>query len=246
MSRRILVLAVTIGATNCAGAAAQSNIDVALVQENLRHYRTREATGILDAATRRAIRAYQYDWNIPQTGNITPELIAMLTRRHDRTKPQWYRVANQNCAVWNPGPAPRATATWSGQCNSGRTSGAGQLVWTFLRYNRSIRYVYDGQRRDGKAEGSGRMSWHDGSYYLGDWKNDARHGQGTMVWAGGERAGMRYVGSWRRDKPHGNGTLIWSNGNRELRQWIEGCSERDGQRQVIATTMKSCGFAPRR
>ena len=241
MTSIIFALAIAVSTLHYSNAAtAQSINTVRLVQKHLFHYRPRDATGIPDSSTRNAIQAYQSDWNIPQTGAISPELIAMLTRRHALTKPQWFRVKNQNCAIWNPGPEPRAVATWSGRCTSGRTSGVGQLVWTFYRYGRSIRYVYDGQRQDGKAAGHGQMSWHDGSYYVGGWANDKRHGQGTMVWADGELAGVRYTGGWRLDKPHGNGTLIQPNGDRELRQWAKGCSAQGGRKLAIGTTIKDC------
>lgn len=178
MTPIIFAIAIAVGTFQYIDAsAAQSNKDVMLVQEHLIHYRARDPTGIPDSSTRSAIQAYQFDWNIPQTSDITPELIAMLTRRHALTRPQWYRVKNQNCAIWNPGPEPRAVATWSGQCASGRTSGTGQLVWAFIRYGQSIRYVYDGQRQDGKAAGHGQMNWHDGSYYVGSWASDMAMGQ---------------------------------------------------------------------
>ena len=247
MTPIIFAIAIAVGTFQYIDAsAAQSNKDVMLVQEHLIHYRARDPTGIPDSSTRSAIQAYQFDWNIPQTSDITPELIAMLTRRHALTRPQWYRVKNQNCAIWNPGPEPRAVATWSGQCASGRTSGTGQLVWTFIRYGRSIRYVYDGQRQDGKAAGHGQMNWHDGSYYVGSWANGKRHGHGSMAWANGELAGVRYTGSWKHDRPHGKGILIQSNGAREMREWTKGCSSKDGHKQAIETTIKACAFGSRK
>ena len=52
----------------------------------------------------------------------------------------------------------------------------------------------------------------DGTKYVGEWKDDKSHGQGTETYAGGNQ----YVGEWKDGKYHGKGTLTDANG----RDWL--------------------------
>ena len=54
---------------------------------------------------------------------------------------------------------------------------------------------------EGKRHGKGKMTYLDGSFYKGEWKNDQRHGKGKMVYANGGS----YDGDWKDDKMHGEG-----------------------------------------
>ena len=86
-----------------APALAHSVADIKLVQEKLLAYGAGKVDGVMGAKTRAAILAYQKDWQIAETGEISDELIAMLKREHPRTKAQWFDVANRaGCKVWNP------------------------------------------------------------------------------------------------------------------------------------------------
>ena len=40
------------------------------------------------------------------------------------------------------------------------------------------------------------MTFANGNKYAGEWKNGARHGQGTFTWSNG----YKYVGEWKDDK----------------------------------------------
>ena len=40
------------------------------------------------------------------------------------------------------------------------------------------------------------MTFATGNKYAGEWKNGARHGQGTFTWSNG----YKYVGEWKDDK----------------------------------------------
>ena len=50
-----------------------------------------------------------------------------------------------------------------------------------------------------------------GEKYVGEWKDDKRHGQGTNTWASGEK----YVGEFKDGKRHGQGTNTLANGTKE-------------------------------
>ena len=39
--------------------------------------------------------------------------------------------------------------------------------------------TYDGEWKAGKREGQGTLTWNDGSYFVGKWKNDKRN-EGEM------------------------------------------------------------------
>ncbi|MBU05875.1 MAG: hypothetical protein CL877_08010 [Dehalococcoidales bacterium] len=47
-----------------------------------------------------------------------------------------------------------------------------------------------------------------GTKYVGEWKDDKSHGQGTETYANGNQ----YVGEWKNGKRHGQGTYTFANG----------------------------------
>jgi peptidoglycan hydrolase-like protein with peptidoglycan-binding domain len=61
---------------------AEARANVRRVQTGLAElaYGPGEITGELTEATRRAIRAFQHDRNMPETGEITPELLTELAK----------------------------------------------------------------------------------------------------------------------------------------------------------------------
>ena len=94
----------------------------------------------------------------------------------------------------------------------------------------------------------GRMSYGDGDTYIGFFKNNKRHGQGTYVYKngtkltgtfykglpsygtetyGGKWKGDRYTGNFKNWYRSGQGTFTWKNGNKYVGQWEEG--KRHGQ-----------------
>lgn len=57
---------------------------------------------------------------------------------------------------------------------------------------------------NGSKEGHGKLTYSDGAYYEGDFKNDRMEGQGTLFY-GPQRPA--YEGNWLADQFHGFGTL---------------------------------------
>ena len=55
----------------------------------------------------------------------------------------------------------------------------------------------------------------DGTKYVGDWKDDQSHGQGTETYTNGDR----YVGNWKEGKYHGFGVKTYADGRVEEGQW---------------------------
>ena len=66
--------------------------------------------------------------------------------------------------------------------------------------------------------------WPNGEYYVGDWKDNKRHGQGTHYYEGGER----YSGDWRDDKWNGYGTKYYADGDRYTGNWKDNRKHGEG------------------
>ena len=54
-----------------------------------------------------------------------------------------------------------------------------------------------------------------GDYYIGEWKNDNKEGQGEYHWANGDV----YKGQWKYGKYEGQGTLTYDNRKVKTGQW---------------------------
>jgi hypothetical protein len=100
--------------------------------------------------------------------------------------------------------------------------------------------IYEGDIKDGKANGHGTTKWTDGAVYVGKYKNDLWHGRGKMKWANGEvyegsfMNGLRhgkgkttypngefYEGDYRDGLKHGIGTYQWADGSVYVGEWID-------------------------
>ena len=200
-------------------SATAADEDVRTVQQKLsdQDYEVGTVDGKFGRQTADAIRQYQSDWQLLETGMITRDLIERLERKHAATKSQWTKVENQDCSVWNPQPAARETATWSGACADGKSTGSGKLVWRYFRQGRYLEGSYEGGSRDGKSHGQGVSTSADGDRYEGEWRDGSFHGRGIFVDAGG-----RYEGEFRDDKQNGQGTLIWADGSRYEGEYRDG------------------------
>jgi hypothetical protein len=60
----------------------------------------------------------------------------------------------------------------------------------------------------------GKGEW-EGDKYVGEFKDNKRHGQGTYTHANGDK----YVGEWKDDYRHGQGTGTWTNGDKYVGEW---------------------------
>ena len=69
---------------------------------------------------------------------------------------------------------------------------------------------YVGEFKDNKKHGQGSYVWDHGDKYTGEWKNGQRTGQGTYIWSNGDK----YSGDYINGDMHGQGTLVWANGDR--------------------------------
>ncbi|OHW63364.1 hypothetical protein EUAN_02280 [Andreesenia angusta] len=71
--------------------------------------------------------------------------------------------------------------------------------------------LYDGEAKNGIADGSGTLYYSQSSsnhiLYIGDFKENMMHGNGTLYYPGGV---MAYTGGLQNDKLHGNGKLYFA------------------------------------
>ena len=77
---------------------------------------------------------------------------------------------------------------------------------------------YVGEWKDDKKHGQGTFTWTDGDQYVGAFKDDMYHGLGTSTYANGDR----YVGAFKDDKRHGQGTYTYANGDQYVGEWKDG------------------------
>jgi len=79
--------------------------------------------------------------------------------------------------------------------------------------------TYDGEFRDGTANGQGTLMLPNGEWYVGGWKSGERTGQGTYRFPNGDR----YAGAWKSDRANGQGSMFSPTG--QLLQngiWVNG------------------------
>ncbi|MAI42425.1 MAG: hypothetical protein CMP95_08190 [Gammaproteobacteria bacterium] len=82
--------------------------------------------------------------------------------------------------------------------------------------------------------------WADGRTYVGEFKNDYLHGQGTNTWANGDK----YVGEYRENKKHGQGTLLKADGTKKEGMWANGeflYAQKDPATATMRTGATICG-----
>ncbi len=65
--------------------------------------------------------------------------------------------------------------------------------------------TYKGFFNNGNLQGMGRFDYQNGSIYDGDWRDNKKHGRGRMIEGDGRSI---YNGEWENDLKHGRGTFI--------------------------------------
>ena len=74
---------------------------------------------------------------------------------------------------------------------------------------------YVGEWRDDKRHGQGTYTFANGDKYVGEYKDSKQNGQGTYTFGpNSEWAGDKYVGGFVDDQIHGQGTYTFANGNK--------------------------------
>jgi uncharacterized protein (DUF1697 family) len=82
--------------------------------------------------------------------------------------------------------------------------------------------IYDGYWEDNKKYDGGKMTYANGDIYDGDWNDDNKYGIGEMTYANGDI----YFGDWEDNKKNGDGEMTYVNGDIYEGDWYE--NERHG------------------
>jgi hypothetical protein len=121
------------------------------------------------------------------------------------------------------------------------------------------KWRYYGDLVDGEKEGNGQLSWEDGAFYSGEFKNDLPHGKGIYIWPNGDvydgdwqngkrngmgvefniRKKLRYEGQFKDGKAHGSGIYHHGDGTfyiggfeNDKRQGFGSLNSADGQKVI--------------
>ena len=92
------------------------------------------------------------------------------------------------------------------------------ILLTFLLVGCVDKGVYVGEEKDDKRHGQGTLTFSDGSKYVGEWKDGKEHGHGAHTFPDGSN----YVGEWKDGKYNGQGTLTFPNGTKYVGEYKKG------------------------
>ncbi len=108
---------------------------------------------------------------------------------------------------------------YEGEKKNGKPHGKGKMTYV-------EGHEYDGDWEDGKMHGKGKATNDNGIVvYDGDWKDGNKHGKGTYTWG----SGSVYDGEFKDGKPHGKGTRTFANGNVYDGDWKDGNMHGNGK-----------------
>ena len=79
--------------------------------------------------------------------------------------------------------------------------------------------MYEGDFVNDKREGNGKFIWKTGQYYIGQWKNNRKHGKGADY---NKKGNLVYEGDYVNGKLDGNGRLMLKNGQYYIGQFKNG------------------------
>lgn len=127
-------------------------------------------------------------------------------------------------------PAPQVKPTSPASAPAGTTSAAAKKTKHSFPGGE-----YEGDVVGGKRQGYGKMTWNDGSEYIGYWDNDTPHGKGTFK----SNGVLTYDGNWKHNEWHGYGVWYYSTGAKYYDgQWQDGKrhgygTEYDGDGKIL-------------
>lgn len=136
-------------------------------------------------------------------------------------------IADKNgCKVYNPMPQEEESIRWDGQCSNGYAHGTGILDWYI---GAELEERYEGELKQGWADGQGTYISRRGVRYEGSWKKSMQEGKGTVQ----NPDGSIYQGEWKQGKPNGWGVFRAPNGETVEGEWEDGeLKSESGSRRI--------------
>ena len=124
-------------------------------------------------------------------------------------------VVRKTVRVWDPHPEKNLDFIWepasgadAGIATDGTINGKGKLVWRVrgsASYDpKTIYSVYEGEMRNGRLNGKGRLEVRSGEMFEGEWVDGLLEGKGVHV----NIAGDRYEGAFSAGVPNGEGRYL--------------------------------------
>lgn len=153
--RGAVVLLVGLMLSMPTSAEQLAHADILLVEQALaeRNYQPGKVDGLFSDDTAGAIRDFEADWELPASGEISPDVLDRLAANHPSTKARWQQVDNRDCLIWNAEPQAFETVLWDGACVDGRVHGQGTLSWRYRKNGQWMRVDYTGVFRKGREYG---------------------------------------------------------------------------------------------
>lgn len=159
----------------------------------------------------------------------------------------WLKDPITGCRIWNSAPMGNEMISWSGECQDGKASGYGVLVWL---EDGKIVGRFKGTMANGKAEGRGKLEFQveDGfALYDGDFRSSEMHGRGVLLFPDSSRVegdfrhdnmngyieasiadGGSYEGEVKDNLPNGKGHRITPTGEEYYGEFVDGKMEGEG------------------
>ena len=97
---------------------------------------------------------------------------------------------------------------YTGNIINGQRNGYGKM-----KYHTG--YIYVGEWKNNERNGTGEMRYPYGDIYDGEWKNNEINGNGKMIY----HTGYIYVGKWKNNKRNGYGTMKYPDGTIYKGKW---------------------------
>lgn len=128
-------------------------------------------------------------------------------------------------------PSKDGTQRYEGEWKEDKRCGFGKML-----YDNGDRY--EGEWLDNLRNGQGKFYYTNGNFYEGGWVNGKKEGLGTYIFANG----TRYDGELKNDKINGRGICHYADGEVYEGEWLDGKWHGKGKRSLQAGTVQDGYF----
>ena len=97
-------------------------------------------------------------------------------------------------------------------------SSEGETLTLYFQITGDMEGEYVGEYKDDMRHGQGTFTWSDGRKYVGEWRDGKRHGKGAYTCD----SGYRYVGGFKNNKEHGEGISTYPDGEKYVGEFQDG------------------------